>query len=157
MLPAKSLWSVRPFSGHQDQTQLKTKTIGREDSCDLVLEHPTASRIHAHLELIKDGALTVVDADSSNGTFLNRNDDWIRVKKVKLCVGDRIRFGDHEVTLQQLAATLGKHTDIRLGDKNISLRHRKDSAGRVADWEQAGPALQKPRRNPLTGKIEDNS
>jgi len=136
---------------------LKTKTIGREDSCDLVLEHPTASRVHAHLELLKDGELSVVDANSRNGTFLNRNDDWIRVKRVKLCVGDQLRFGDSKVDLQELTATYGNKTNIRLGDKYFSLRQRKGAPGRVNDWEQAGPALQKPRRNPLTGKIEENN
>jgi len=136
---------------------LKTKTIGREDSCDLVLEHSTASRLHARLELTQGGNLSLVDADSSNGTFLNRNDDWIRIRKVNLCVGDIIRFGDHEVALQQLTAIFGKHRDIRLGAKHFSLRQGKSSHGSGSDPGKSGSSMQKPRRNPLTGKIEENS
>jgi pSer/pThr/pTyr-binding forkhead associated (FHA) protein len=106
--------------------------------------------------LAQDGGLAVVDADSSNGTYLNRNDNWIRIKRVSLCVGDTIRFGEYEISLQQLTAAFGKQADISLGAKHFSLRQGKKTAGAEADWQQTGAALQKPRRNPLTGKIEDN-
>jgi len=140
----------------EDQTPLNVKSIGRETSCDLVLEHTTASRLHARLELYADGSLSVLDNDSSNGTFLHRNDDWIRVRKVTLCVGDRIRFGDSEVELQQLTGLFRRHTNIKLGARHFSLRQGKKSSSPIAKWDEPGPALRKPKRNPLTGRIEED-
>ncbi|MBT8075450.1 MAG: FHA domain-containing protein, partial [Gammaproteobacteria bacterium] len=84
------------------------KTCGREPSCELVLEHATISRLHARIELADDGLVSVRDAGSQNGTFLNRNDNWIRIKKAVLCIGDRVRFGDVEVPLERLTAVFGE-------------------------------------------------
>jgi pSer/pThr/pTyr-binding forkhead associated (FHA) protein len=134
---------------------LNTKIIGRENTCDLILEHSTASRFHARLELSRDGRLSVLDSDSRNGTFLHRNDGWIRIKKASLCVGDLIRFGEYEVPLQQLSAIFGKSAAIKLGAKHFSLRRGNKNAGRLAGWDDDSPSMQKPRRNPLTGKIEE--
>jgi pSer/pThr/pTyr-binding forkhead associated (FHA) protein len=134
---------------------LNVKTIGRETSCDLVIEHTTASRLHARVELAEDGSVWVVDADSRNGTFLNRNDASIRIHKVTLCVGDRIRFGDHEVPLQYLTAVFGRRANIRLGEQHFSLRHGQKSTTPATGWDEPGPSLQKPKRNPLTGQIEE--
>ncbi|MGK2857703.1 MAG: FHA domain-containing protein, partial [Thermoanaerobaculia bacterium] len=45
--------------------------IGREASaCDLVFDHPKVSRVHAEL-LDERGRTTIVDRDSSNGTWVN--------------------------------------------------------------------------------------
>lgn len=129
------------------------KTVGRDAACDLVLEHSTTSRTHARLELAESGNLWVVDSASRNGTFLHRNDAWIRVRRVTMCVGDRIRFGDCEVPLQQLTDVFGTHTNIRLGAKHFSLRQGSKS---IAGWDEPGPALRKPKRNPLTGQIEED-
>ena len=70
------------------------KSCGREPTCGLVLDHPSVSRVHAHLELLGDGLVRLQDADSSNGTFINRNESWIRIKRATLCIGDLVRFGE---------------------------------------------------------------
>ena len=129
---------------------------GRETSCDLVLEHPTVSRVHARIELADDGRVSVLDSDSRNGTYLNRNDAWIRVRKVTLCVGDRIRFGEHEVPLERLTAVFGNRSGARLGAQHFSLRDGQRRKKSAAEWDDPAPLLQKPRRNPVTGKIEED-
>ena len=134
---------------------LNVKTIGRETSCDLVIEDATISRQHASIELADEGSVWVVDADSRNGSFLHRNDAWIRFRKVTLCVGDRIRLGDYEVPLQQLAAVFGKRANIRLGEQHFSLRQGQRGGKKITGWDQPGSSLQKPKRNPLTGRIEE--
>ena len=131
------------------------KTIGRESNCDLVIEDTTASRHHANIELAEDGSVWVVDADSRNGSFLNRNDAWIRFRKVTLCVGDRIRLGDYEVPLQQLAGVFGKRADVKLGEQHFSLRQGRKGSRKLTGWDEPGNSLQKPKRNPLTGQIEE--
>ncbi len=134
----------------------KSKTIGRESSCDLALEYPAISRLHARIELLDDGLVSVHDAGSQNGTFLNRNDTWIRVRKVTLCIGDRIRFGGHEVPLDRLTAVFGDRSNARLEAKHFPLRQASQAARSVTDMSDPGAGLQKPRRNPLTGKIEEH-
>ena len=135
---------------------MKSKTIGREPSNDLALEHPAVSRFHARIELAEDGHMCLQDKRSQNGTFLNRNDSWIRIRKVRLCIGDRICFGGCEVPLEALTAIFGKHRNVRLEAKHFPLRQGYKSAGAYADVSDKGPLLQKPRRNRDTGKIEED-
>ncbi len=136
---------------------LKFKTTGREPSCDLVLEHPSVSRTHARIELADDGRVFLLDVDSSNGTFLQRNDSWIRVKRVSLCSGDRIRLGEKDVSLEQLTAVFGKRSNARLGPKHFSLRQGTKQNGLFADWSEPTVSLNKPTRNPVTGRIEEDT
>jgi len=131
------------------------KTCGREPSCDLVLEDSTLSRIHARIELADDGLVSINDAGSSNGTFLNRNDSWIRVRRVTLCIGDRVRFGDVEVPLEGITAVFGKGANIRLEARHFPIRHGKAVAMPLKGQVDHGSSLHKPRRNPVTGKIEE--
>ena len=131
------------------------KTCGREPSCDLVLEDSTLSRLHARIELTGDGLVSINDAGSSNGTFVNRNESWIRVRRVTLCIGDRIRFGDIEVPLERLTALFGNRASIRLEARRFPIRHGKTVATPLKGQVDHGPGLHKPRRNPATGKIEE--
>lgn len=135
---------------------MESRTCGRDPGCDLVLEHPTLSRLHARLELAADGLVWVHDAGSSNGTFVNRNDAWVRIEKAVLCIGDRVRFGDVEVPLNELTAVFGGHANTRLEAKRFRVRHAKNTVRPSADQPDRRPAVNKPRRNPLTGKIEEN-
>ena len=48
----------------------QTLLIGRDESCDLVIDHPTVSRIHAQAIVGEDGLL-VTDLGSKNGTAVN--------------------------------------------------------------------------------------
>ena len=132
------------------------KTCGREPSCDLVLEDTTLSRLHARIELADDGLVRIQDAGSSNGTFVNRNDTWIRARRVTLCIGDRIRFGDIEVPLERLTAVFGKRAGTRLEAQRFPVRRGKNAASAVKGQSDKGPSLHKPRRNPATGKIEED-
>ena len=133
------------------------RTCGREPSCDLVLEDSTLSSLHARIELAENGLVFIHDAGSSNGTFVNRNDSWIRVRRVTLCIGDRVRFGDIEVPLERLTAVFGKRANIRLEARRFPIRHGKAVATPVKGQSDNESSLHKPRRNPVTGKIEERS
>jgi pSer/pThr/pTyr-binding forkhead associated (FHA) protein len=132
------------------------KTIGRGMECDLVLKHDSVSRLHAEIEVNKEGFLAVSDSNSSNGTFLNRNGRWIRTRRVILGTQDRIRFGELEVALAELVALFGNH-------KRVQLREGYSVRGKPLLFDQLLAGLPKPkivlenpRRNPLTGDIEEN-
>ena len=135
---------------------MNIRTCGRDTSCDIILDHSTVSRFHARIKLADDGLVGLRDADSANGTFLNRNDTWIRIRNVTLCIGDRIRFGDIEVPLERLTAVFGNRSNARLEAKPFALRHGTSRAKTFAQGSDHEPVLQKPRRNPSTGKIEED-
>ncbi len=137
-------------------SEITRKTCGRESNCDLVIEHPTVSRIHARIELAENGLVHLHDHASRNGMHLNRNDRWIRVRRVTLCTGDRIRLGDVEVPLAKFTAVFGHHANARLEAKHFLLRQEHAGASPFPLRFEHRTPVQKPRRNPLTGKIEED-
>ena len=63
--------------------------IGRETSiCEIVLENPKVSRLHAEVVSI-DGKVLLIDRNSSNGTYVNDQ----KIDKRYLKDGDIIYFG----------------------------------------------------------------
>jgi pSer/pThr/pTyr-binding forkhead associated (FHA) protein len=63
--------------------------IGRDSDSDVALTaDPTVSRLHAQV-LQKDGVHVLVDAGSSNGTFVN----GVAVHECILAIGDVIQIG----------------------------------------------------------------
>ena len=63
--------------------------IGRESTiCEIVLENPKVSRLHAEVVSI-DGKVLLIDRNSSNGTYVNDQ----KIEKRFLKDGDIIYFG----------------------------------------------------------------
>lgn len=135
---------------------MQTKTCGRDAQCDIVLEKPGIEPLHASLELADDGLVRIIDAGSDSGTFLKRNDVWVRVIKVILCIGDRIRFADVEVSIDRLVSVFGDDSNARLEAKHFSPGHVRSGTRLFVKHHDHGPVMQKPRRNPTTGKIEED-
>jgi len=135
---------------------LNIKIIGRDPDCDLIIDQADIAGVQARLELCDDGRVYLLDAGSGVNTYLNRHEQWIKIHKIRLCVADRIRFGEHETPLTQLIAAFGKRVDIRLDDEHFSLRRHKSARPNNRDDSTSGAKLARPRRNPLTGKIEQN-
>jgi len=134
---------------------MKIKTCGRESSCDHCLEHLSVSRVHARIELADSGLVFLEDDSSENGVFLNRNERWIRVRKVTLCIGDRIRLGEIEVPLEKLTAVFGQGSKARLEARHFPIKQGNSDTNPFAAQLDKEMLLQKPRRNPATGKIEE--
>jgi hypothetical protein len=70
-------------------------TVGRSSDCDVVVGEQTVSRHHAELRH-GDGAWTVRDLDSTNGTWLN----GARVHEARLVAGDELRLGGLRMELR---------------------------------------------------------
>ena len=134
----------------------RIKTVGRDRSCDIVLDEDSVSACHARISLEEDGRVNVTDAGSADGTFLHRNDRWIRIKRVTLCSGDRISFGEIPVPLGRITAVFGDQSNVRLEKQQLVLGHRNLTGSALGHHLEAGSGLQRPRRNPLTGKIEED-
>jgi pSer/pThr/pTyr-binding forkhead associated (FHA) protein len=127
------------------------KTIGRDDNCDLVIDHPSVAARHARAELARDGLLFITDDGSREGVFLNRNGGWIRVHRVSLGVGDRLRLGQLEVPLARLSALFGPASGVRLR-RRPAPPVGSDPTPKTTASPESGRRV--PRRNPDTGNIE---
>jgi len=64
--------------------------IGREETCDLVLDDARVSRRHASLKVLEDGRVELTDLGSGNGMFVNGE----RVPAATLAGGEQIQLGD---------------------------------------------------------------
>jgi len=131
-----------------------SKTLGSLEDCDLVVAGDTVSPIHAQLILMREGFLNVLDAGSDHGTWLCRNGQWVRVMKAELGQNDRIRFGEVEVTLEQLLPLFGEEVRVQLRDSRM-LRLPAALSERTAGGEER-VLFERPRRNPETGNIEED-
>jgi pSer/pThr/pTyr-binding forkhead associated (FHA) protein len=72
--------------------------VGRDPSCDIVIENKLVSKRHAMIQKIKDDYF-VTDLDSTNGTFINAE----RVpqgKYLKIEPGDALKVGKSVLTLK---------------------------------------------------------
>lgn len=111
--------------GLEDRLQLTqdVTTLGRSDTCDLVVELPTVSRLHARIELDHDRYL-LFDAGSANGTFLNgRRIDH----SYELHTGDEIWLGSSQAGLcfadpdETLMITLGPAAPLTFDEQAHSV------------------------------------
>ena len=133
------------------------KIIGRSENCDLSLDHPSVSRQHARVERADDGRLLIQDKQSLNGTFLYRSERWVGATKISLCREDIVRFGSYELKAEQLAALFGPESRVWLPTvpQPTFAQHANRSA--TASSGPAHSRIDKPRRNPVTGQIEENT
>ncbi len=96
-------------------------TVGRDATCDIVLDTPNVSRVHARLERTRDG-FKVQDLGSTNGT-------WVSGERISGVVqartGDDIRVGPHRLDLsgglQAIRSNAAHHgvTGVRLDATNL--------------------------------------
>jgi len=87
-----------------NQTQIfeisgSTVSIGRADSNDLVLQHPSVSRSHARVTVLPGETVLIIDLGSMNGTFVNGQP----VQEHRLADHDRISIGIFELNFDAAA------------------------------------------------------
>lgn len=73
-------------------------TLGRNPSCNFVVNNPKTSNFHAVLHRQPDGSIYLQDTRSRNGTYWN-GDRLAPEQSVRLEDGDRIQLGPSEVLL----------------------------------------------------------
>ena len=74
------------------------------------LSDASVSRQHADIVRLSGGRIQVTDRGSTNGTFALDHGTWRAIQCEILLPADRVRFGDHEMTVGQLAALCFKDT-----------------------------------------------
>jgi hypothetical protein len=94
-----------PASGSPIVIEAEQAMVGRDPSCDIVVNDGSVSRKHARLEQ-RGGGWAVVDQGSANGTFL----DSQRVAETVLRPGQELRFGavafQIEIEYDEVGATI---------------------------------------------------
>jgi hypothetical protein len=82
------------YEGRRCPLRDATIVIGRSRDCDIHVADPNVSRQHAEIRPDGNGAYTLIDLGSTNGSELNGE----RVSHVQLSEGDTIRIGQIELT-----------------------------------------------------------
>jgi hypothetical protein len=88
---------------HEVELQGTVAILGRDPSCDLVINDVKCSRRHAVVEAGPDG-LVVRDSGSANGVFVNGR----KIDRVALKEGDEVKLGDVTLVVlpEEVAGTL---------------------------------------------------
>ena len=89
LMPNLRVWPLR--KKHNSVSFQGVLLVGRATSNDVVISHASVSKLHARVN-VGPGLLTVEDAGSSNGTWLN--DRRLDATPVAMGHGDRVRVGD---------------------------------------------------------------
>ncbi|MDA0821268.1 MAG: adenylate/guanylate cyclase domain-containing protein [Proteobacteria bacterium] len=80
--------------------------IGRDPNCDVVLPHDRVSRRHVELRANATDDATVLDL-SSNGTFVRRREEWIRIDdSLEICPPCTLRIAHFTIKIEEVV--LGK-------------------------------------------------
>lgn len=143
--------------------------IGRDAGCDIVLQHPSISSLHAEITLTNSGDIMIEDKGSLNGTFVMGQ----RIKpgkSVKVRRGDRISFGNIELQWGQIPMPednsaykaiigIGSHfsNDIQVAGSTVSRYHAtikcgKDGKVYIVDHSKNGTTVNGskiPKDNPV--------
>jgi pSer/pThr/pTyr-binding forkhead associated (FHA) protein len=113
-----------PMQGASFRLRGETCVIGRDEGVDVLVEHVQVSRRHALIERAGD-ELTLADAGSTNGTWLN---DRRLTEAEQLRDGDRIRVGGVELRFYDPAAA----STERVGAAVLGIWQREAPAGPAA-------------------------
>lgn len=85
---------------------MRRYSIGRATTNDIVIDDMTVSRSHAEFEETGRGRYMLRDHDSTYGTKILRDGEWIEVIEVEVSSGTQVRFGEYEVNVGEIVATV---------------------------------------------------
>jgi len=141
-----------------NQTQIfeirgSTVSIGRADSNDLTLRHPSVSRSHARVSVLPGETVLIIDLGSMNGTFVNGQP----VHEHRLSDQDRINIGIFELKFDATTALPFYVEAGRDAGRDITRLIRQDSLSAGLHPEiAAGAAPEAAIRERLTTLEREN-
>ena len=119
-------------NGRSHLSQGHCFTIGRAGTQDIVIDAPTVSRRHAELVIGDDGALLLVDCESTHGTFLERGGRSIPVRQEFISPTDTIRLGEHTLPAHEVLESIR----LRFPKVNIGSVDGGGSSEPESRWER---------------------
>ncbi len=129
--------------------------VGRTESCEIRIEDDTVSREHATLEALGDGRIRLTDLQSSNGTWVRESSDWRRIEREDLGPEREVRFGEHRAVLRSLLANFPAFVLVTEDGESDIGPHAVTAV--IGTEDPPDPRFERPRRNPRTGDIEEQS
>ena len=89
--PDRLVMVVGPTVGAEfPLTQDQPLVLGRGEECDVSVNHPSVSRVHAEIQPLGDGRYEIVDRESANGVRVN----GVELPRSLLDARDMIELGD---------------------------------------------------------------
>jgi hypothetical protein len=82
-----------------------TIIVGRAASSDVLIDHPSISKLHARIKMVSDGSYTIADAGSTNGTWVSTR-HLADKEEVALPIGTMVKLGDWQLKFSKLEQTL---------------------------------------------------
>jgi pSer/pThr/pTyr-binding forkhead associated (FHA) protein len=76
--------------------------VGRSSENDIVLNNITVSRHHAEVRCRPDGLYDVIDLDSTVGSYLLMDGEWVQFAEATVEADEPIRLGEHKATIARL-------------------------------------------------------
>jgi hypothetical protein len=83
-----------------------TILVGRAASSDVLIEHPSISKLHARITRTNSGLYAITDAGSKNGTWVAGR--RVTSTEVALPWATKLQLGDWELRLYPIADTIAK-------------------------------------------------
>ncbi len=87
-----------------DKMESRTYVIGREGH--IYISDPTVSKHHAELQVM-NGEIYLRDLDSTNGTYLVKNNRLVPFKEGYVQLRQNIVIGNHQYTIENLLKIAG--------------------------------------------------
>jgi pSer/pThr/pTyr-binding forkhead associated (FHA) protein len=125
--------------------------VGRNPDCDFRLLNGSVSRLHAVLKVSGVDKLVISDSGSRNGTYLWVNDNWKKVKSEEIKRSDRLRFGEAEADVLDILGSIKRRPKLGRGQR-VKIGTKASGTGPT---EKQLARFKKPRRNKITGDIEE--
>lgn len=89
--PDRLVMLVGPTPGAEFPLNVSPRqVIGRGEECDVSVNHPSVSRVHAEVQALGDGRYEIVDRESANGIRVN----GVELPRSLLDARDNIELGD---------------------------------------------------------------
>lgn len=125
---------------------MATYTIGRSDENDIVLSDTTVSRQHAELETGKRGRYTLRDLDSTYGTRIYRDGEWLDIIEVEVTDDTEVTFGEYRSTIGEVVA-LAAATPATVAPESAAAPADAPATPEPAPAPQAPPEPAPPSRS----------
>ena len=78
--------------------------VGRDGSCDIVLDDSSVSRWHLKLDVDEEGAYRLTDLGSTNGTYVFKDREPVGVIEALVTLADRVKIGKCDFSVRELIA-----------------------------------------------------
>jgi class 3 adenylate cyclase len=82
--------------------------IGRSPKSDIIMTDGSVSRAHAELIETGDGRFSLLDLDSTYGTFIMREGEWRKIKQAVVAANEPIMLGKYRTTPEQMLKQRGQ-------------------------------------------------